>query len=90
LAGQNDLLAVSSNLTLDANSILNISGGAVGNIYTVATAFALSGTFGTTTPGYTVTYDPTDITIQVVPEPSTLLLVGIGIAGLVAYQRRKR
>jgi len=89
LPGQNDLLAVSSNLTINANAILNIAGGVAGNIYTAATALAVSGTFGTTTPGYTVTYDATDVFIQVVPEPSTLLLVVIGLAGAVGFRRRR-
>lgn len=89
LAGQTDLLAVDSNLTLNASSILNLSGGAVGNIYTVATALVVSGTFGSTTPGYTVLYDPTDITVQFIPEPSTLLLVAFGLAGTVALRRRR-
>lgn len=89
LPGQNDLLNVSSNLTLNANSILDISGGVVGNVYTVATAFAVSGIFGSVTPGYNVTYDPTDITISV-PEPSTLFLVIAGLGGIVAFRRRRR
>lgn len=89
LAGQTDLLAVGSNLTLNASSILNLSGGAVGNVYTVATAFAVSGIFGSVTPGYTVLYDPTDITVQLVPEPSTLLLVAFGLVGTVALRRRR-
>ena len=88
LPGQNDLLAVTSNLTINANAILSISGGVAGNIYTAATALAVSGTFGSVTPGYTVTYDPTDITIQFIPEPSTLLLVLVGLAGVVAVRRR--
>jgi hypothetical protein len=88
LAGQNDLLAVTSNLTLNANSILSLSGGAVGNVYTVATAFAVSGIFGSVTPNYLVNYDPTDITVQFVPEPSTLFLAAMGLAGLVAIRRR--
>ena len=91
LAGQNDLLNVSGNLTLDPNSILSLSGGAVGNVYTVATAFAVSGTFGSTTPGYTVTYDANDVMVQFVPEPSTLLLVAGGLLGIVALRgHRKR
>lgn len=88
LAGQNDLLNVSSNLTLNANSILDISGGAVGNVYTVATAFAVSGVFGSVTSGYVVNYDPTDITISV-PEPSTMFLVIAGLGGIVAFRRRR-
>ena len=89
LPGQNDLLAVSSNLTLNANSILALSGGAFGNVYTVATAFAVSGTFGSVTPGYSVTYDANDVMVQLIPEPSTLLLVAVGLAGIVVFRRRR-
>jgi hypothetical protein len=89
LAGQEDLLSVSSNLTLNANSILDLSGGAVGNVYTVATALAVSGTFGSVTPGYSIEYDPTDISVQFIPEPSTILLVVAGLGGLVALRRRR-
>ena len=88
LSGQNDLLAVSSNLTLNANSILSLSGGAVGNVYTVATAFAVSGTFGSVTPGYNVTYDLNDVMVELVPEPSTLVLAAIGLVGTCALRRR--
>jgi hypothetical protein len=88
LPGQNDLLAVGSNLTLSVGSILDLSGGAVGNVYTVATAFAVSGVFGTVTPNYTVTYDPTDIRVQFVPEPSTLMLAAAGLLGLLTFRRR--
>lgn len=89
LAGQNDLLAVGSNLTLNANSILDLSGGAVGNVYTVATAFAVSGVFSSVTPDYTVTYNPTDIAVQFVPEPSTLLLAAMGLTSVFMLRRRK-
>ncbi len=89
LPGQNDLLNVGSNLTVNANSILDLAGGAVGNVYTVATAFAVSGTFGTVTPDYTVTYNPTDITVQFIPEPSTVLLVASGLVGLAGLRRRR-
>jgi len=89
LAGQEDLLNVGSNLTVNANSILDLTGGAVGNVYTVATALAVSGIFGSVTPDYTVTYNPTDITVQFVPEPSTVLLVASGLVGLVGLRRRR-
>lgn len=89
LAGQEDLLDVASNLTLNANSILSLSGGAVGNIYTVAVASAVSGTFGAVTPDYSVTYGSGDIAVQFVPEPSTMLLVIAGLGGIVAFRRRR-
>jgi hypothetical protein len=87
--GQTDLLNVSGNLSLDPNSILSLSGGAFGNIYTVAVASAVSGTFGSVTPDYIVTYDPTDIKVQFIPEPSTMLLVIAGLGGIVAFRRRR-
>jgi len=89
LTGQNDLLAVGSNLTMNANSILALTGGAAGNVYTVATFFADSGIFSSVTPGYTIGYNPTDITVQLIPEPSTLLLVATGLAGLIFARRRR-
>jgi hypothetical protein len=73
---------------LNANSILSLSGGAVGNVYTVATASAVSGIFGSVTPDYTVNYNLTDITVQFIPEPSTLFLAAMGLAGLVCLRRR--
>ncbi|MGO9245007.1 MAG: PEP-CTERM sorting domain-containing protein, partial [Verrucomicrobiia bacterium] len=90
LPGQNDLLNVSSNLTLNAYSVLDLSGGAIGNVYTVATANAVSGTFGSVTPDYTVTYGSTDVIVGLVPEPSTMLLVIAGLGGVIALHRRRR
>ena len=94
LPGQNDLLNVSSNLTLNANSILDLSGGAIGNVYTVAT-FAVEsaltlGEFGSVTSDYTVTYGSTDIAVQFIPEPSTMMLVVTGLGGVIALLRRRR
>jgi hypothetical protein len=90
LAGQEDLLNVTSNLTLNANSILSLSGGAFGNVYTVAVASAVSGTFGSVTPDYTVTYGAGDIAVQFIPEPSTMMLVVTGLGGVIVLRRRRR
>ncbi len=72
LAGQDDLLSVASNLTLDANSVLNISGGAVGNVYTVATYSTRSGTFGSATPFYNIDYLSGALTIAPIPVTLTI------------------
>ncbi|HUJ09099.1 MAG TPA: PEP-CTERM sorting domain-containing protein [Verrucomicrobiae bacterium] len=89
LAGQQDLLAITGGLTLDSNSALDISGGAIGNVYTVATFSAVSGVFGSVTPNYNVVYNSNDITIELIPEPSTLLLVVAGLAGVGVLRRRR-
>jgi hypothetical protein len=60
---------------------LSLSGGAVGNVHTVATAFAVSDTFGSVTPNYAVTCGSTDIAAQRIPEPSTMMLVVAGLGG---------
>jgi hypothetical protein len=87
--GQSDLLAVGGNVTLDSSSALNISGGVVGNVYTVMTFSAVSGSFGTVTPNYTLSYNLNNLTIEVVPEPSTILLIGAGLPVLMMLRRRK-
>lgn len=89
-----DRLNINGGLTLAPNSILTLSGGIVGNVYTVAqfTANSLIGTFGTVTPNYLVTYDNPNgyifVSLQLIPEPSTLLLLASGL-GLVAGQWRR-
>lgn len=88
LAGQNDLLAIAGALTLDASSVLNISGGAVGNVYTVATFSAVSGVFGSVTPNYNVTYNANSLSVELIPEPSALALAAMGLATLLALRRR--
>ncbi len=74
VAGSNDVLAVTGNATLTADSILNITGGAVGNVYTVMTSSAVSGTFGTNSPSYNVNYGATTVTIE--PVPLTSIITG--------------
>ena len=72
LTGQNDLLAFGGSLIINSNCALNISGGTVGNVYTVMTFSARSGTFETNTTGYTVNYGSTVIWIAPVPLTSTI------------------
>lgn len=90
-AGENDLLAITGGLTLGATSILDLSGGALSLVYTVATfnAGSLVGTFGTVTPGYLVTYGDDYISV-IIPEPSTWVLVGAGVLGMVLLGHWRR
>jgi hypothetical protein len=46
-------------------------------------------TYGRTEPGFSVPYIRSDWSVQGVPEPATLLLLGIGMAGLGFMRRRK-
>lgn len=82
LTGQNDLLAIAGNLTLDANSTLNITGGAVGNVYTVATFSARAGTFGSSTPNYSVTYAADSIAVEPLPDTHTITATA-GVNGAI-------
>jgi hypothetical protein len=90
--GQNDLVTIAGIATIDSSSILNITGGSYGNIYTVMTYAAETGTFGTVSPGYVVAYNPNNITLEVVPEPSTLFLtlMGVGLAVRLRSRRQSR
>jgi hypothetical protein len=89
LGGDSDSIVV-SNLTMNSNCMLSLSGGVVGNVYTVLEANVFSGTFGQVTPGYTVSYSPSLITVQLVPEPTTLLLAAAGLVGVLALRQRVR
>lgn len=95
--GENDLLAITGGLTLGATSILDLSGGVASLVYTVATfnASSLVGTFGTVTPGYSVTYNNSGgvITVELlnlVPEPGTAILLAGGLLGLWLHRRNKK
>jgi len=40
--------------------------------------------------GYEDKYVPVSVPIEIIPEPSSLLLMGTGLAGLLAYNRKKK
>jgi hypothetical protein len=88
-AGQNDKVTIAGIATIGAGSILDISGGAIGNVYTVLTYAAVSGGFDTVTPNYFVHYNSDGMTLEVVPEPSTLGLTGLSL-GLIVWLRARR
>ncbi|MCS7048460.1 MAG: hypothetical protein NZ483_04090 [Verrucomicrobiae bacterium] len=95
LDSTSDRLDIIGGLTLQPNSILSLSGGLVGNVYTVATftANSLVGTFGVVTPNYVVTYNNAGgfilVGLNLVPEPSTALLWGTGLT-VLGWRWRKR
>jgi fibronectin-binding autotransporter adhesin len=90
-----DLLNVGGLLTLGSGSILNVITPAVGT-FTIANYGSLSGTFGSVTGlsgfDYTLDYgtlNPDAITLTVIPEPGTLVLVGIALGSLMLFRRRR-
>jgi hypothetical protein len=75
--GANDQLAINGSLTILTNSMVCISGGATGNVYTAVTFTPgqLSGTFSNCNPSsYTITYDNTNgiITVEFNGTPPNL------------------
>jgi autotransporter-associated beta strand protein len=98
--GASDLLAVSGNLALGPASILNVVDTLQLNLakspYTIATyGGSLTGTFGggNNLPlgtKWTVDYGTgSNSAIKVVPEPATLVLLGLGGIGLILSRKRK-
>jgi len=88
-----DLLAITGDLyleTLGAGVTLNVTGTADGSDYTIATFDgSLAGTFTTWSlpAGYSIVYN--DHSIQLTPEPASLVMLGLGFAGLLAARRRE-
>ncbi len=93
-----DLLVATGALSLGGSTTLQVSAipGTVlpltGSSYTIAQFASLTGTFsdvqGPTRYQYFVTYGSNSITLQVVPEPASALL--LALAGLAALRRRRQ
>jgi hypothetical protein len=95
-----DVLKVTGNADLDgtlAATLINNFTPALGDSFSIITGG--SGVFGqfssTELPAlnaglsWQVLYDPNDVTLKVVPEPSTLILAALGGLALLAYRRQR-
>ncbi|NJK91921.1 MAG: PEP-CTERM sorting domain-containing protein [Blastochloris sp.] len=96
VAGASDRLDIFGDLNLNAGStldLLSLSGAWDGATYTLATFTGLlTGTFGTIIgldAGYQINYGTTDITLALIPEPSTYALLGLGLGALWLLRRKK-
>ena len=90
-------LSIAGNLILSDDPTLNVSGSLVPGTYIIASYDGtLNGQFATPLDlpaGDTINYgtgSDSAITVSVVPEPSTLALLGAGAYGLAAYAWRRR
>jgi len=88
-------VAITGNLSLNGNSTLEVTGSLAAGTYTIASyGGTLSGQFTALNipAGDTISYgtrSDSSITLSVVPEPSTFMLLGVGAIGLIAYGWRR-
>ncbi len=91
-------LSIAGNLILNGDPTLNFSGSLAPGTYTIASyGGTLSGDLEFNTlnipTGDTVSYgtgSDSSVSLTVVPEPSTLAMLGVGAMGLIAYGWRRR
>ncbi len=102
-AGSSDLLAIAGGLTLGTGVTLDLTqlSGTLSGNYTLATFSSLVGTFdtvnyngGSVNPNlingtHELVYGSNSIMLNVIPEPSSALLIGLGAFGLLARRRRR-
>ncbi|MCC5850309.1 MAG: PEP-CTERM sorting domain-containing protein [Verrucomicrobia bacterium] len=90
-----DLLDIGGALNLGNDSILNVINASFGT-YTIANYGTLNGTFGSVSglesfEDFTLDYGSgsgDSITLTVIPEPGTLMLLGIALGALAIFRRR--
>ncbi|NJK93181.1 MAG: PEP-CTERM sorting domain-containing protein [Blastochloris sp.] len=97
-SGNSDRVNIFGNLDLsnsgDTLELLSLAGAWGGSTYTIATfTGTLSGTFNNVIgldSGYVVNYLGNSITLSAIPEPSTYLLLGGGLAMIYLLRRRTK
>lgn len=97
--GFSDLINNVGTFTIGANTTLNLLPDAtdftVGHSYTIASYGTRTGTFsnfadGAIISGYQISYGANAITLTAVPEPGTLGLLGLALAGFFTRRIRRR
>ena len=95
-----DQVAVAGNAAIGGNLSVTLFGGfhpAVGESFEILTAGAISGNFShlvlptlSSNLSWSVDYEPTFVSLNVVPEPNSLVLAALGLVALAAWGRRRK
>lgn len=85
--GLADLLDITGTLDLStAGDTLTLSGGVLGETYTIANFNQVLGSFDNVTAGYLPTYNTDSLQVTVVPEPGSISL--LALSGMLLLRRR--